>query len=84
MRRSCTDCRNRLTPGTFASFGRSRAITWSELTLRSSKGFSVIHMLPALVPPPPHPPAPVLALRPSTAGSSMTILTTCRMRSFIA
>ena len=38
----------RARPATLASFGRSRAMTWSALASRSSRGFSVMNMRPVL------------------------------------
>ena len=61
---SCTADRNRLAPGTWASLGRRRAITWSAEILRSLKGFSVANTKPELVEKPPVKPATL-----SIAGS---------------
>ena len=67
---SCTGFRNRLAPGTWASLGRRRAITWSAEILRSLSGFSVANTKPELVEKPPVKPTTV-----STAGSWRTIST---------
>ena len=40
MLMSCPDCMKNLAPWTWATFGRSRWITWSEVTSRWSCGFS--------------------------------------------
>ena len=69
-RTSCTGWRNRLAPGTLASGPRSRAITRSALSWRSSSGFSWMNMRAVLRAPPP-PNASTL----STAGSLRTIAT---------
>jgi hypothetical protein len=61
--------RNRLAPGSRASRGRSRAMTWSALTLRIERGFSVTNMKPELRAPPPTNPTTF-----STAGSERTIV----------
>ncbi len=68
MRMSCTGTRKRFAPGSCKSFGRSRAITWSTLALRSLTGFSVMNMKPELRWPPPVKPTTF-----STAGSLRTI-----------
>ena len=70
---SCTACRNSIAPGTWASLGRSRWITWSAVTSRSLSGFRVAKMKPELVCPPPVNPATL-----SMAGSERTISTNCR------
>src|SRR6266851_1196205 len=68
MRMSCTGTRKRFAPGSCASLGRRRAITWSTLAFRSLTGFSVMNMKPELRWPPPVKPTTF-----STAGSPRTI-----------
>ena len=53
------------------SFGRSRSITWLELILRWSRGFSARYTKPVLTAPPP----PVKAMTLSTAGSPLMMAT---------
>src|SRR5207249_3352990 len=48
-RTSCIAWRNSVAPGTSASLGRSRAITWSALSLRSARGLSAMNMRPVLL-----------------------------------
>ena len=50
---SCTACRYSRAPATRASFGRSRAITWSALTSRCESGLSATNKLAVLVCRPP-------------------------------
>jgi len=62
-----------MAPGTWLSFGLSRAITWSAVASRSASGFRVAKRNPELVCPPPVKPATL-----SIAGSDRTISTNWR------
>src|SRR6266536_1461700 len=48
-RTSCTACRKRVAPGTWASFPRRRWITRSTETFRSPHGLSTTNMRPVFV-----------------------------------
>ena len=80
------DCRNVLTPVTWSSFGRNRAITLSAEAPRTDSGLSAIVTL-ALAPPPPEGPKPPLPTDPVTvltAGSCWMIAATSCSFPFIS
>ena len=58
-----------MAPGSFASLPRSRAITWSAVSLRSAIGFSATNIIPELRCAPPVKPTTF-----STAGSPLTMV----------
>ncbi|MEY9685692.1 hypothetical protein ABIF13_006466 [Bradyrhizobium elkanii] len=62
-----------MAPATLANGSRSRSITLSARSRRSSIGFSEANTVPVLVPPGPTPPPPVKPTAVSTAGSDFTM-----------
>ena len=73
-------CMYRVMPGTFASLGRSRAITWSAVAARpSSTDFRPMNMLPEL-----KVLAPACMPKAVTSGSWRTMSATASMRPCMA